>query len=112
MNRKRLIRLVAAALSIWPWSDAHATPPFYDPGIHCREVARQGGGPDYVYSACFRQEQAAFNRIKTYWDSLSFRTRTYCDSMAEPTSSYQVLETCLQQLGIVPKGSDAVAPKP
>jgi hypothetical protein len=112
MNRERLIRLVAAAVLVWPWTAARATPPFYDPGIHCRQVARQGGGPDQEYSVCFRQEQAAFNRIKAYWESLSFRTRTYCDSMAEPASSYRVLETCLQQLGIVPKDSEAAAPKP
>jgi hypothetical protein len=64
-----------------------------------------------VYSTCFRQEQAAFNRIKTYWDSLSLRSRVYCDSMAESASSYQVLESCLQQLGIAPKDSEDAAPK-
>jgi hypothetical protein len=112
MQRKMTIRLVISAVSLLPWAGAHATPPFYDPGAYCRH-ATQFGGPEQTYAACYRQEQAAYDRIKVYWDGLSVRSRAYCDGMTESVgSSYQVLETCLQQQGAVAKDQQNRPPRP
>ena len=109
------VRLIVAAVALVQSAAAHATPPFYDPGAYCRQATRFGGA-EQNYGACYRQEQAAYDRIKIYWDGLTVRSRVYCDGVAETVgSSYQVLETCLQQWGTVAKDQEdrppALAPK-
>ncbi len=112
MHRELTIRLVVAAVSLLPWTAAHATPPFYDPGAYCRQAARFSG-TEQTYGTCYRQEQAAYDRIKLYWDGLGVRSRAYCDGMSESVgSSYQILETCLQQQGTVAKGQENRPPRP
>jgi hypothetical protein len=111
MANGKIMRLVIAVVWLAPWTAAHATPPFYDPGVYCQQVSRGGTGSEQSFGACYRQEQAAFDRVKMYWDSLAVRARAYCDGMAESVgSSHQILETCLQQQGVVAK--DRENPQP
>jgi hypothetical protein len=111
MQRETPILLVVAAVSLLPLAAAHATPPFYDPGAYCRQATRFGG--EQTYGTCYRQEQAAYDRIKIYWDGLSVRSRAYCGGLTESVgSSYQVLETCLQQQGFVAKDQENRPPRP
>lgn len=99
MTKESTVRLVIAAACLMPWGAARATPPFYDPGAYCQQASRAGGSQQ-SYGACYREEQAAFDRVKAYWDGLAVRSRAYCDGVAESIgSSYKVLETCLQQQG-------------
>ncbi len=105
------VRLIVAAVLLLP-GVAYATPPFYDPAAYCRRTTRYGG-VEPSYGVCYRQEQAAYDRIKIYWDGLSVGARAYCDGIAETVgSSYQVLETCLQQQGAVAKGQENRPPRP
>src|SRR4051794_41186908 len=104
------VRLLVAAVALVPNASAQAAPPYYDPGAYCRQATRFGGA-EQSYGACYRQEQAAFDRIKIYWDRLPVRSRAYCDGMAETVgSSYQVLETCLQQQGTVARDQERRPP--
>jgi hypothetical protein len=111
MANGKVMHLVVVAVSLAPWAAAHATPPFYDPGAYCRQVALGGTGSEQSFRSCYRHEQAAFDRVKIYWDSLAVRSRAYCDGMAESVgSSYQILETCLQQQGVVAKDKESPQP--
>ena len=102
---------IVAAVSLLSPAAAHATPPYYDPGAYCRQATRFSG-EEQTYGACYRQEQAAFNRIKIYWDGLAVRSRAYCGGVAETVgSSYQVLETCLRQQGAGAKEQDNRPPR-
>jgi hypothetical protein len=104
MQREMTMRLLVAAVSLVPWAAARATPPFYDPGAYCHQAARFAG-TERTYAPCYREEQAAYDRIKLYWDGVPVRSRAYCGGMAESAgSSYQVLETCLQDQGAIAKG--------
>jgi hypothetical protein len=111
MQKEMTIRLIVAAVSLLPWTAARATPPFYDPGAYCHQAARFAG-TEQTYAPCYRQEQAAYDRIKLYWDSLAVRSRAYCGAMSEAVgSSYQVLETCLQQQGTATKDHESRPPR-
>jgi hypothetical protein len=110
MTNGKTVRLVIAAVCLAPWTAAHATPPYYDPGAYCKQAA-QAGGSQQSFRVCYQQEQAAYDRVKIYWNSLAVRPRAFCEGMAESVgSSYQVLETCLQQQGVVAKDKDNLQP--
>jgi hypothetical protein len=112
MQSTMTFRLIVAVVSLAPWTAARATPPFYDPGAYCRQATRSGSA-EQNHGACYRQEQAAYDRIKPYWDGLTVWSRAYCDGMAETIgNSYQILETCLNQQETAAKGAKKQLPGP
>ena len=77
---------------------ASADMPRYDVSSHCDAIARFGGNYSAtMYDGCFEMEQAAYNSLKSRWDSLNSALRSHCNDIATFASpgSYSMLEGCV-----------------
>lgn len=91
--------ILMLALAASPIS-AHAGMPQYDPEGWCRNVASFGGGfSRVIMSGCLQQEQQAYDKLVSRWDSLPSSMQLWCDKVANSSGSgsYVILFGCVKQ---------------
>lgn len=72
--------------------------PRYDVKSYCAQVANSVGGSEQIRVACFDQEQASYNNLKSRWARIPARTQSYCDQVARAVgSSYMIFDSCVDQ---------------
>ena len=74
--------------------------PRFDVEAHCNEIASFGGAfSESLNSACFEQEQDAYDGLKSDWDRLPTDMKQHCQEIAEfgGGGSYSLLQACIQQ---------------
>lgn len=86
--------LMVAAAPAW------AEMPNYDVQRHCDKISKVAGAPSQMMlSACFDQEQSAYDALKPRWDSLPQAMRSHCDKIARVAGvgSFMMLNSCVEQ---------------
>ncbi len=76
---------------------ARAEMPSYDVDAHCRKVASHSGSPSQgLLAGCHRNEQLAYDMLKSSWDSLPESMRRHCEKVATfGGGSYGLLQGCI-----------------
>jgi hypothetical protein len=97
LARFRFLALcVAMAQAI---SFACAAVPNYAVEEWCDKVARSvGPRSEVIYGGCIRDEQSAYDRLKTEWDMAPSAAQSWCDQVGRSVGpgSYQILLRCLE----------------
>jgi hypothetical protein len=74
--------------------------PTFDPQGHCDRVSRVAGSrSNMIRLGCLQMEQAAYDRLRTYWDRVPTEIQRHCIDVARTTSrdgSYELLDGCLR----------------
>lgn len=92
--------LIFAAATVWLATQAKAQsmPPRYDVAKYCEKVAASIGGSSQIENTCIRQEQSAYNTLKSSWPTIPSKVTTYCDKVASSVGgTYAILRTCIEQ---------------
>lgn len=95
----RLSVLLACAWAPGPMGIAQELP-FYDPQAWCDRVSSSGGNAsEMLRRSCLRQEQDAYDEVKTTWHALPEGGRSWCDQVARVggVGSYMLLRGCVRQ---------------
>lgn len=72
--------------------------PRFDVEASCRNMAEMAGNSEFMYGACFDQEQGAYNSLKPMWARLPGTMRSNCKDMAQMAGgTYFMLKACVDQ---------------
>lgn len=94
----RLAFAIVGALMLGTSAYAQSGPPRYDVESYCGKVAAAVGGSSQIMNTCMRQEQTAYNDLKSRWTSVPSQAATYCNKVSGAVGgTYQILKTCIEQ---------------
>lgn len=96
---KRLVLSLSSVAALCIATPAIAQMPYYDPEAHCHEVASAAGGASYmILNECLREEQQAYDQLKSAWPGVPGEIRHHCDEVAGfGGGSYMILQECVRE---------------
>lgn len=72
--------------------------PTFDVEKHCRSQSKLFGNSNFMLSACYSQEQEAYDSVKADWDTLDGKIKKNCIAQAKAVlPSYFMLQACVEQ---------------